>query len=180
LRLRRDAHSRRFLAGLDRVDAAFDLEPHLGWLAPSSGAKPVGPIARALERHTAACDVMLLGGDPALERFMRRLGARLRASGIAVAFAPAAELVDRAARVMVGAAGFNLSYETVLSGVHHLAIPRPRPFDDQERRARAIAEVPPTPTALERRVRTLLADDREREVAVDFAALDELARIVDG
>ncbi|HBQ10735.1 MAG TPA: hypothetical protein DEF51_05945, partial [Myxococcales bacterium] len=41
--------------------------------------------------------------------------------------------------VIVGPAGFNLTYEARAAGLTHLAVPRPRRFDDQARRAEAVA-----------------------------------------
>jgi hypothetical protein len=83
-----------------------------------------------------------------------------------------------APRVIVGAAGYNLVYEACAARAAHLAIPLPRRFDDQHRRARALCEVPPSPEALEARAIALLegAPSTRRELIV--RSHDELARHV--
>ncbi|MEZ4447121.1 MAG: hypothetical protein R3B72_49035, partial [Polyangiaceae bacterium] len=155
LRLRRDAEAPRFRRGLAACDAVIDVEGRLDWLAAAAVRLPgiARPIADEPGDGRGEGVVLLPGGDPALQRLLDKLGTRLAARGVAVCKPRDGEAPWRGApRVAVGAAGYNLSYELARAGVHHLAIPRPRPFDDQRRRAEALAEVARDPAALEEAV----------------------------
>ncbi|MCB9753561.1 MAG: hypothetical protein H6713_26765 [Myxococcales bacterium] len=79
------------------------------------------------------------------------------------------------ARVIVGAAGYNLTYEALALGRWHVALPRPRRFDDQRRRAQALALVPRSPIELERVVVRLARSAAPRESATVVREVDELA-----
>ncbi len=181
LRLHRGAARPEFRAALARCDAALDLEPHLDWL-PEHAHHDItrfGPVCRPLARAPAERDVLLLPGEPALLDFYRRLTSRLRARGLEVARVdPAPTPVALAAldaRVIVGAAGFNLSYETIALGRWHLCLPRPRRHDDQRRRARALAIIPERPEAMERLALRLARSSARRRSPIRVRAPDELA-----
>jgi hypothetical protein len=161
LRLRRDAGSMRFRRGLARCRAAIDLEPHLGWLHGLAVAQGAAPV-RALRRHDEA-DVVLWG-EAALEPFLGRLAQRLARRGLNVihqARAPARLDDVVRAPIVVGAAGFNLSYELRAIGVRHHAVPLRRPFDDQRTRARALAQVARGPLELEQDIMASVGQLRE-------------------
>ncbi|MEM1033131.1 MAG: hypothetical protein AAF928_18660 [Myxococcota bacterium] len=164
LRLRRDAETPAFLGEVAACEAAVDLECNLRWLEHAD-VTALDPVARNVLADPDARDdgsvCLLSGGDPALDAFFDKLGPRLRAVGLSVLRrAPASPplMFDRRPRVVVGAAGYNLTYELARAGIHHLAIPRARPFDDQRRRARAIAEAPADPEAMEARIIQLALD----------------------
>lgn len=60
------------------------------------------------------------------------------------------------AHVVVGAAGYNLTYECARAGTWHVSVPRPRRLDDQHLRARAMAITSSSPRTLEDNVRALI------------------------
>jgi hypothetical protein len=177
LRLRRDVGGTRFLRGLEACEAAVDLEPQLEWI-DDARVTPLSPVARSVV-SPGECDgsVCLLGGqDAALERLMSRLGQRLAACGVPVRRHLGGDeplWFSRRPRVVVGAAGYNLTYELARAGIHHLAIVRPRPFDEQARRARAMAFCPNSPEALERAIleRVLDSEPRQASAVVGHEAL---------
>ncbi len=166
LRCRRDAESERLRRGHAGCVHCFDLEPHLRWRPEALSAEPFGPVVRPLPSVPAVIDVLILGGEPPLTGLARRLASRLRAAGLRVAWtdgeglhgmgtiAPSHPLPPEVlgAPVVVGPTGFNLTYEVRKLGGWHVALPRPRPFDDQARRARALAQLAGSPQALERLV----------------------------
>ncbi len=182
LRCRKDAEGDRLRHGLERCDHAFDLEPHLQWRPASLPAEDFGPIVRPLCPTEPAVDVAILGTEPSLAGFVRRLATRLTRRGAAVAWTDAEGLHGLGERrpahplpasvlgapVVVGPAGFNLSYEVQRLGGWHVALPQARPFDDQHRRARALAVLASSPQALERKILQLLrsrpAADRDPRV----------------
>lgn len=177
LRSRRDAGDSRFRDGLAACRAALDLEPALAWL--DAAVDRLAPVARSVatgaDEDGSVC--LLDGGDEALGQLFDKLGRRLHALGLPVrrrsASGPPLIFAARP-RVVVGPAGYNLTYELAAAGIHHLAIPRPRPFDDQTRRARAVAEVFPRPEALERRIVELCLQPEPRP-AVETATYDAVA-----
>lgn len=171
---------------LPGYDAVFDVEPNLAW-RDAFAAVACGPVVRigGAPRQAPRPDVLIVASDAALTRFASRLSSRLAARGARVQVWGAAdrghELLDLGAlapRVVVGAAGYNLSYEAAALGIVHLAIPRPRPFDDQARRARAVAIVCDGPEALERRALAALAGDETRP-ALAIESHDAFARRFD-
>jgi len=154
LRYRRDAASIRFRRGLGACTSVLDLEPNLDWL---QGVERLAPVARRIiqgaDDDGSVC--LIDGGDTPLAELYDKLGARLHALGLAVCRRSSTGpplTFGRAPRVVVGPAGYNLTYELAAAGIHHLAIPRPRPFDDQGLRARAVAETFARPEALEERI----------------------------
>ena len=111
--------------------------------------------------------LLVAGGDPQLRAFFRRLGARLKALGASVGMIEGSRdrypaLSRFSPRLVVGAAGYHLTYECAAAGVWHLAVPRSRPLDDQLLRARRVAEAPRDPVSLERRAIALLDCDDNR------------------
>lgn len=176
LRLRRDAEHARFRDGLAACAAALDLEPQLGWL--EADVDQLAPVARSIASGDDDGSVCLLdGGDEALAQLFDKLGRRLHAVGLAVrrrsASGPLLSFASRP-RVVVGPAGYNLTYELAAAGIHHLAIPRPRPYDGQGRRARAVAEVFDRPEALEGRILELCLQPEPRPW-VETASYDAVA-----
>ncbi len=176
LRLRRDAEHPRFRDGLAACNAALDLEPQLQWL--DLDVDRLAPVARTMASGDDDGSVCLLdGGDEALAQLFDKLGRRLHAVGLPVrrrsASGPLLAFTSRP-RVVVGPAGYNLTYELAAAGIHHLAIPRRRPYDDQTRRARAVAEVFTRPEALEGRVLELCLRPAPR-LSVDMATYDDVA-----
>lgn len=156
LRCRKDASAPGFRSATDAVDAAVDLEPHLEWL--DAQVPSLGPITRVAEgppQHRGhTLDVLIVASEPALIDFARRLEPRLRALGLSVRLEDGTsfplDLETLRPRVLVGPAGFNLTYEARALGIWHIALPRPRSHDDQLRRAEAVARVVRSPHALER------------------------------
>ncbi|MBK8011610.1 MAG: hypothetical protein IPK13_09675 [Deltaproteobacteria bacterium] len=129
-------------------------------------------------------DVLMVSSlsDPILDRFLRRLAARF----VRLGFKAACDMPDerssprrapvQRARVVVGAAGYNLTYECAHAETWHVSIPRPRTWDDQDLRARNVARISTSPQALEEEVRGLIecATRREHRFPVHSAA--ELAK----
>jgi hypothetical protein len=191
LRARRDRQSPRFLRALGRYRRAYDLEPHLGWLcAPDADrVSAFGPVARRLKRETTEHDVLLVAGEPTFEPFFERLARRLEACGYRAASARPGEFASAgrhrlepllgtealSTRVVVGPAGFNLTYELAALGVWHVAIARPRRYDDQALRAGRVAVACRSPEAVERRVLQLLASRAARPSGQRVRAAEELA-----
>jgi hypothetical protein len=151
------------LAAYDRV---IDVESSLDWLR-ADRVEPTLPLARSVPQAEAVDVLLVAGGDPKLRAFLERLGSRLKALGARTALVePGRErlpaLSAYSPRLVVGAAGYNLTYECATAGVWHLAVPLPRPIDDQRLRARTVAEAPRDPVSLERRALALLESDDAR------------------
>lgn len=169
LRVRRDADSERFHRGLDACHEAVDLEPELDWLHHAR-VTPLTAVARDIaspdEGDGSVC--IIADRDAALGRLLDRVAHRVAATGARVRrVVPSSSAMRFGAphgrpSIVVGAAGYNLTYELARARIHHLAIPRPRPFDDQRRRARLIAETVADPAALERRILELLLKPQPR------------------
>jgi hypothetical protein len=192
LRARRDSASPRFVRALGRYRRVYDLEPHLVWLCPPSGKRvcAYGPVARRLQREDVEHDVLLVAGESSLELFFERLAKRLEAGGYRVASARPGEFTSAgrarptrllgaealSAHVVVGPAGFNLTYELAALGVWHVAIARPRRYDDQALRADRVAVTCRSPEAVERRVLQLLAARAERPTEYPIHSAMELAQ----
>lgn len=162
----------------------IDLEAHLDWRPGGIAAESFPPVTAAAATTTGtlpSADVALLpGGDPRLASFLKRLADSLRRRDLRVAVddgcpAPPSQWVSSGPRVVVGAAGYNLVYETLAHGVWHVAIPRPRAFDDQRRRASAVAEVASSPHDVERRVLQHLERAQPRPLVVETAGFESLA-----
>jgi hypothetical protein len=172
LRLHRGAGCAAFARQASRYHRVLDLEPHLKWRPPEIGATDFGPIIA--KSSSTEAQVVLVASDLAMEAYFGRLARRLQAHDIDVALGVdgwfryrgdnrlVTPIPLRGARVVCGAAGFNLTYEAAAAGVHHLAVPRPRRYDDQFLRARQVAEVPRSPTKLEERIYAVLAGDGVR------------------
>lgn len=150
------------VAALGRYDRVVDLEPELDWLP--QGALPLGPVvlpSRETDDGAPELDVLVVADDDALARFGGRLVRRLLARGAVARLwhgeRSRLELGRVRPRVVVGPAGYHLTYTARALGIPHLAVPRPRRFDDQHRRARAVAELCRDPRALEARVLELLS-----------------------
>jgi hypothetical protein len=184
LRLHRSLPS---LAGYDRV---IDIEPNLAWFEGGVPCGPLGPRRSELEFEV---DVLLVASDPDLGRFFAKLGRRLRARGLSVAVVSPGELAMwgedpvplRAldlgrvrSRVLVGRAGYNLTYEALSANVPHLAVPRARSYDDQAERARAVCEVPADPAALEARILVIVEHNEQRKSGVECVGYASLAERV--
>ncbi len=153
---------------LSTYDAIVDLEPNLQWLPKGIPAVACGPLAPVPDPESdPLVDALLVAPDEQSARFFAKLGRRLDARGLRVTLASGGEIAhlgeepapafplvlgEVLPRVVVGGAGYNLTYEALAHGVPHIAIPRPRRFDDQLRRARAVAEVCDDPLALEARI----------------------------
>ncbi|MCA9654630.1 MAG: hypothetical protein KC501_32245 [Myxococcales bacterium] len=192
LRCRRDAHEPRLARGLARCAHAVDLEPHLSWCPAAMEVEPFGPVTRALGSEPAEAEVLVVGTEGPLQGFGRRLAERLAAHGCRVARVDAEGLHGLGptrpafplsasvlrARVVVGPAGFNLSYEIRALGGWHLALPRARPYDDQARRARALAETASSPAAVERKVLQLLRAPPPADRSPRVRAMSELADLL--
>lgn len=156
LRCRKDATARSFRAAVDAVEAAVDLEPHLDWL--EARVPSLGPITRVSatpsEHGQHALDVLVVASEARLLGFSQRLEPRLRALGLNVRVEDGTsfplDLERLRPRVLVGPAGFNLTYEARALGIWHIALPMPRSHDDQFKRAEAVAQVVRSPYALER------------------------------
>ncbi len=164
LRLHRGAHTEGYTRAVASCHRAIDLEAHLGWLDRDDvvAAHPVTmPLAEPEPGDQV--DVLIVGGDE-LSAFADKLVGRLRFKGLTVArpngFPIAWHTLQP--RVVVGAAGFNLTYEALAMDAWHLAIPRPRAHDDQRRRAEELAIVPDSPAQLEELIDELLDRDFSR------------------
>lgn len=179
-------HRRVDARSVNAFDDVFDLEPHLAWRPPGLPASSFAPVARAPASRGTSVDVALYAGtDAGLRGFFERLSRRLRSHGYNVALVEGQPRIPDALdglspHVVVGAAGYNLVYEAARAGAWHVAIPRPRAFDDQRRRAQAVAEIAESPDDVEARVLARL-DDGERPQSVEIASFDALAaRVLEG
>jgi predicted glycosyltransferase len=83
------------------------------------------------------------------------------------------------ARVVVGPAGYNLTYELSALGVWHLALPASRQYDNQELRAERVATVAHAPVAVERRIHAWL-DQAALRPRGDVRAMRQLASALSG
>lgn len=171
------------VAALGRYDRVVDLEPELEWLP--QGAVPLGPVvlpSRELDDGAPKLDVLVIADDDALARFGRRLARRLLARGAVARLwhgeRSRLDLGRIRPRLVVGPAGYHLTYTARALGIPHLAVPRPRRFDDQHRRARAVAELCPDPEALEARARELFSSSRPGRRASPYHHPADLARAV--
>lgn len=82
------------------------------------------------------------------------------------------------AKVLIGPAGFNLSYEAQAMHTWHIALPRVRSHDDQARRAEAVAHVPRSPEAVERLTLQLLQQDALAPRRAPLHSADALAELL--
>ena len=82
-----------------------------------------------------------------------------------------------AAKVVVGPAGYNLTYELSALGIWHLALPAARQYDCQELRAQRLAVVAHSPGAVERRVRAWLDQGVARRPG-SVRAMSDLAAVL--
>jgi len=189
LRCRRDTLSPVFVSSLRGYAEVLDLEPGLGW-APRE-ARPFGSVVRRLDRGASqqATDVLLVATETRQYPFLEKLRAELERSGVRTACVPApgtarrdAELLTRdhySAKVVIGPAGYNLTYELSALGVWHLALPAARQYDDQELRAQRVAVVAHSPLAVERRVHAWLDQGAIRPQG-EVRAMQELAQVLLG
>jgi hypothetical protein len=183
LRARKDGRLPAFLRELDPYERCLDLEPDLGWL-PEGVAAETKPVVRALDREPSDVDVLLAAGEEGrLSSFLGRLGERLERAGLRVERRARGDGLlaarDLSARVVVGAAGYNLSYELGRLGTWHLAIPLPRRLDVQAARAQRLAVVCADPMELEREAIRLVVHGDQRRV-VPTQTHRELARTILG
>lgn len=192
-RFHRDAHAPGYLTAAARYRAILDLEPHLGWAAP--GAIAVGPITRvaAPDAPRASVDLLLVADDAPTEALLDRVETSATREGLCVAFARGGRLhapwgvedahpalLDRVApRALIGPAGFNLTYEALRLGLAHLALPRPRRFDDQHRRAAALGIDVRSPRELVFRLEEALARPTTRNGPVVHAPEHLAAHVLD-
>jgi hypothetical protein len=164
LRCRRDAQSPVFRNALSNYALSYDLEPRLEW-APR-GVVPFGEVVRDLGSDVvsegSSCQVLLVATESRHHALFERLEARFRGAGLDVRRVPEAgqgrsdatllHRRDLQAKVVVGPAGYNLTYELAALGIWHLALPVGRQYDCQDRRAEKVAVRVHSPDALERRV----------------------------
>lgn len=149
-RAHRDGHTRAFVKAAARYRRVLDTEPHLAWFGG-----PADRLSPMVRRPEAAADalplrVLIVADDPALARFAERLSTRL-AGRVGVAAEGVLRVGDRSLpshprlldrvcpEVLVGPAGYHLTYEAMSAGIVHLALPRPRRFDVQAARADTVA-----------------------------------------
>lgn len=185
LRCRKDGHHASFLRTLERVDAAWDLEPHLEWLPEHVNAEPLGPLSRfgwATEHLEAFRTVLIVASEPKWRSLLQRLASRLRANGVETKVVTASVASwtplsrdDVRGSIVVGPAGFNLTYEAYGVGAWHVALPGHRSHDDQHRRAASVALTVHSPDALERLVRRLLDASAARPRPFAMGDIDEWA-----
>lgn len=187
LRCRRDSASERFERALEGYTKVYDLEPGLDW-APRCSI-PFGSVVREMSRvgqpEAIGADVVLIATELRHKSFLARLGAHLTTLGHSVRSYPGpstsrfdAELLDAdvlGAKVVVGPAGYNLTYELAALGVWHLALPVPRQYDCQELRASRVAVTVNSPDAAERRVLAWLEHGAPRP-PTNVRTMLELAR----
>lgn len=188
LRCRTDAASASFVAGVRASASAVDLEPHLAWLPQTIEARALGPITRigdAPLRAETDIDVLVVASEPALRGFAERLHTRLSRRGARVRCIDDASLSTGllgvealSVPVLVGPAGFNLTYEAHALGTWHVALPRPRSYDDQRRRAQRVALVPHGPEGVERLVLQLLERGGRAPRIAPLVSADALAQAV--
>jgi len=189
LRCRRDTLSPAFVAGLAGYTEVLDLEPGLGW-APRE-ARPFGSVVRRLAPGASqtATDVLLVATETRQRPFLEKLWGHLERAGVRTTCVPApgvaraeAALLTRdlySAKVVIGPAGYNLTYELSALGVWHLALPAARQYDDQELRAERVAVVAHSPLAVERRVHAWLDQGVSRPPGA-VRAMRELAQLLLG
>jgi hypothetical protein len=187
LRCRRDVGSERFQTSLARYTEVLDLEPALAW-APAS-ARPFGSVVREIGggAKPVPADVLLLATEARQRPFLEHLSTRLEHAGVRTLCLPApgtarseAALLTRdgfGVKLVVGPAGYNLTYELLALGIWHLALPAARQYDWQELRAERIAAVAHSPDAVERRVRTWLDQGVARRPG-NVRAMSELATVL--
>jgi hypothetical protein len=186
LRLRRDAESPHFVDAMRHYDRCLDLEPHLEWLRHDGRVQPFAAVTRELGDaspepvESLDPEVLLVGAETSHRVFLARLGHRLSLAGVRVHCPP--DPVDRpldaralGAVVVVGPAGYNLTYELVRTGAWHVALPATRRYDDQLRRAERVATVCSSPEAVERRVLGLLAHAGRRPLPCPVLPMENLA-----
>ncbi|MCA9641139.1 MAG: hypothetical protein KC492_10610, partial [Myxococcales bacterium] len=130
-----------------------DIEPNLEWLR--GPALRCGPVARRLTQVDLTPKPVVqvaLADDIARKRVI----GVLERAGLAYVVAETGELAQGfCAPIVIGRAGYNLSYELAALGIWHVALPTERPIDDQARRAEHLGASVYSPQALERRLRTL-------------------------
>ncbi|MBX3183334.1 MAG: hypothetical protein KIT72_03795 [Polyangiaceae bacterium] len=178
LRARRDVPTLK--AQLAGCRFALDLEPNLGWL-DFPGVVPVGPVARTVTPAPLEADVGWVLSEPAQRPLLTRLATAMSDVSSRLVAPGEALMNSYTYRVVVGPAGYNLSYELARAGVWHVALPAPRRFDVQVARARALGALVTSPQALERRIRALLrhgATRRAPEVLDHRAVVERALRLM--
>ncbi|MGE3675006.1 MAG: hypothetical protein AB7K71_35385, partial [Polyangiaceae bacterium] len=97
----------------------------------------------------------------------------LERAGLGCVVAQSGELAEGfCAPIVIGRAGYNLTYELAAAGIWHVALPAPRPIDDQARRAAQLGTSVLSPQALERRLRGLVsAGPRPPSVVLEHGEL---------
>jgi hypothetical protein len=183
LRCRRDADTAAFRAGVRASARAVDLEPHLEWCPAELGVQPLGPITRlgVDPVRTAGADVLIVASEPGVGGLASRLEARLRGAEVEVVCGIEGGMLSTAqlsAKVLIGPAGFNLSYEAQAMHTWHIALPRVRSHDDQARRAEAVAHVPRSPEAVERLTKQLLQQEVLAPRRAPLHSADALAELL--
>ncbi len=154
---------------LPGYDIIIDIEPNLAW-SPYDGFGPVAWRPKAVQ-----ADCVLVPCGRTFDGLFQKLQPRLAHCGYRVTIASEHPAALDGAQVVIGAAGYNLSYEAASVGAHHLCIPQRRRVDDQFRRARAIAETFRNPYALEQRALELLSLKVARP-SVPVKTFDQLAQ----
>ena len=167
------------MASLGAYDRVIDMESNLDWLHDPR-VEPGLPLG---VQTTGMCHVDALlvdGGEASVGQFLDRVASRIESAGFHAERASAEPASYPALsawkpRLVIGPAGYQLTYECAAARVWHLAIPRPRAFDDQRARANVVAEAPHDPPALEKRAIALLRGSRTRPQVLT-GTYDALAR----
>jgi hypothetical protein len=189
-RLRRDADTPLFFQSCRAFSTIFDIESHLNWWPKEAPpATPAPAIVRYLIPEAGKLDVLLIPDDVSMLRNFQKLGRTLDSLGVRTGLVwnriletPEETVIEPmlaaqwlCSRVVVGAAGYNLTYELALLGTHHLAIPRTRRFDDQARRAQQVTTVCSDSQELMTAITHLLATKHPREVHFPVCHARDLA-----
>ncbi|MEZ4371119.1 MAG: hypothetical protein R3B07_09850 [Polyangiaceae bacterium] len=158
------------------LQGVVDIEPNLEWLR--GPAVRCGPVARRLTQvHLSPKPVVQVALPDEAAR--KRVVELLERAGISCVVAEGGELAEGfCAPIVIGRAGYNLTYELVAAGIWHVALPAARPIDDQARRAEYLGARVLSPQALERRLRGLVgAGPRPPSVVLEHREL--AARLIE-
>jgi hypothetical protein len=175
LRLHNEADTEGFRALARHYALRIDLEPALQWLPPDLDALPLGPVARALPVPAEAPRIVLVpAADASLTEHLRSSIDDLLVYEEPelhwIAPHEAADLALGPGDVVVGRAGYNLTWEIAGAGARHVALPADRRWDDQQRRAQAMATVVTRPSELVAAVGRALAAGERSPVDVSGAS----------
>jgi hypothetical protein len=175
LRLHNEADTEGFKALARAYALRIDLEPSLAWLPDDLDALPLGPVARSLPLPEVSPRILLVpGADASLAEQLNGSIDELAVYDDAelhwIAPHEAADLELGPGDVVVGRAGYNLCWEIAGAGARHVALPAERRWDDQQRRAAAMATVVSRPAELVAAIGRALAAGERVPVDVGGAA----------